>query len=343
MVNLINDSVELKASVIIPTKNPGAIFKRVLKSVLGQKTPWSFEVIVVDSGSVDGTLEHVKQFECVKLLEIEPESFGHGRTRNYAISISCGEFVAMITHDALPATPDWLFSLVSLAESDPNIAGVFGRHVAYPNASIFTKQELELHFSGFEKSAIVRLEDRARYSLDEGYRQFLHFFSDNNALIRRKVWMSIPYPDVEFAEDQAWAKAIIEAGYVKAYSHNAIVFHSHDYGLFERLQRSFDESFAFNRLFGYRLCSGAIQLFKSWIWLSSRDLEYAYRSGLWKENLAQVLRSPLDNLMRVVGHYLGAKGNRIPSMLRTKISRDKRMMQGLLKSSLEEVTSNERL
>ncbi|MCB5464250.1 glycosyltransferase [Vibrio lentus] len=47
-------------SIIIPIKNPGSVFKRVLDSVLNQKTNFDYEVIIIDSGSTDNTLEMVK-------------------------------------------------------------------------------------------------------------------------------------------------------------------------------------------------------------------------------------------------------------------------------------------
>jgi rhamnosyltransferase len=320
----------MKVSVVIPAKNGGQLFKGVLEAVLGQHTPWPFEVIVVDSGSVDGTADYVRSLPDVKLIEISSADFGHGRTRNLAISHSKSEFIAMLTHDALPASSTWLVEMVEIAEADPNIAGVFGRHIAYPDASPFTKRELEMHFAGFESMKVVRIDDPARYATDVGHRQVLHFFSDNNALLRRSVWEKTPYPDVDFAEDQAWAKQIVEAGYSKAYAHQAAVYHSHDYTLFERLQRSFDESLAFNRLFGYRLCVGPRALIRSWLALTARDLSYAKEASLWRSDLGTVLLAPLDNLMRLLGHYLGTRGEHLPQWARIRLSRDKRMMAGLL-------------
>lgn len=315
----------IKASVIIPTKNPGEIFVEVLDAVLAQRTNWPFEVVVIDSGSKDGTVERVRAYPQVKLIQIPPSEFGHGRSRNYAISQSSGEFVAVITHDAKPAGDQWLHDLVTCAETDPRIAGVFGRHIAYPDASVFTTRELELHFSGFKTAPIVSMDDRERYLRDVGYRQFLHFFSDNNALLRRSVWLEIPYPDVDFAEDQAWAKLIIEAGYLKAYSESAAVYHSHDYTLFERFQRSFDESFAFNRFFGYVLSPDLKTMCRSGYALSHRDIIYARETGLLRKSPGTVIHAVVDNFMRVSGHYLGARGNRIPHAIRRHISRDKKL------------------
>jgi rhamnosyltransferase len=322
----------LKVSVIIPTKNPGILFRAVIQAVLTQKVDFGYEVLVIDSGSADGTLEYLGWLadQRVRVHRIPPQQYGHGRTRNLGISMTTGEYCVLITHDACPADETWLANLVKPADADPRVAGVFGRHIAYPGATPFTRRELELHFAGFQSMAVARLEDSVRYVQDEHYRQILHFFSDNNALVRRSVWVSIPYPDVDFAEDQIWAQKVIEAGYAKAYAHDAVVYHSHDYALFERLQRSFDESYAFLRLFGYRLCPGLRALVRSWAALTHRDLRYAWHAGLWRSHLGAVLRAPFDNLMRLMGHYLGTRGNRLPDWVRFKLSRDKQMLSGLL-------------
>ncbi|PLC48055.1 family 2 glycosyl transferase [Pollutimonas subterranea] len=325
----------LKASVIIPTKNPGAIFNRVLDAVCKQETDFPYDVLVIDSGSTDGTIQYVQNHADarVRLHQILPTEFGHGRTRNLGVSLTEGEYAVLITHDACPATEHWLSSMVELADQDERIAGVFGRHIAYPTASPFTIHELEQHFLGFDRDPIVSLDDKQRYADDPGYRQFLHFFSDNNALVRRTVWQSIPYPDVDFAEDQIWAQKIIEAGWKKGYSKEGSVFHSHDYSLIERLQRSFDESYAFLRLFNYKLCPSLRIMLRTWLALNARDWRFAREKGLTKTSPMIVPRAFLDNLMRLLGHYLGTIGDTLPPRLRTKLSHDRRLLDGLRKGS----------
>lgn len=318
-----------KVTVLIPTKNGGAIFEKVLERVIAQKTTRPFEVLVIDSGSSDNTIETCRHYPSVRLHTILPKEFGHGKTRNLGVSMARGEYVALITQDALPMDEHWLEAMVVAIEQNPAIAGVFGRHIAYPDANPFTALELELHFAGFDEWQLVYLDDPGRYARDQGYRQVLHFFSDNNALIRRCVWEKLPYPDVDFAEDQIWAQKIIEAGYKKAYARDAVVVHSHNYDLFERLQRSFDEAYAFRRLFGYELCPSVWSLVRSWLALTHRDLVYARRSGLFRAQTHNVILAPLDNFMRLAGHYLGARGDRLPEYLRQRLSRDKQLMMGL--------------
>jgi rhamnosyltransferase len=331
----------IKASVIIPTKNPGHLFKQVLAAVLSQSTDFLYEVIVIDSGSTDGTVDYVKGHKDprIYLHQIEPSSFGHGRTRNLAVSMSSGEYAVLITHDAMPSNEFWLVNMVAIADSDPQIAGVFGRHIAYPDADPFTKRELEMHFAGFDAWQLVSLDNPERYSNDQGYRQVLHFFSDNNALIRRSMWIEHPYPDVDFAEDQIWAQKIIEAGYKKAYARDGVVFHSHTYTLLERLQRSFDEAYAFRRLFGYVLSTSLRSLLLSWLALTKRDIVYAWQDHLLRSHTKAVLIAPFDNFMRLAGHYLGSRGDHLPEWMRRRLSRDKQLMLGLLKSNRETTVS----
>jgi rhamnosyltransferase len=314
-------------TVVIPTKNGGPLLDRVLSSVFSQQTSWAFEVLVVDSGSTDETLSILRKYPELTLVQIEPAEFGHGKTRNLAVATAKGEYVAMLTQDALPSSSSWLVELLKPMLQDERVAGVFGRHIAYPESSIFTKYELEQHFAGFTRYPFIELDDRQKYASDEGYRQLLYFFSNNNALLRRSVWERIPYPEVDFAEDQAWARRIVEAGYRKAYAHDAAVYHSHEYGLWERLQRSFDESYALRRLFNYKHGRGLKHAIRSWMGLTRRDITIAKRAGLLFSRPALLLRAPIDNAMRILGSYLGIHGNRLPECLRLRLSRDRRLMK----------------
>lgn len=314
----------MKASVIIPTKNAGLQFKAVIEAVLSQETPWDYDVLVVDSGSTDGTVEYVQSLDGVKLHQIPAKEFGHGKTRNLGVSLTTGEFAVMITHDALPATEHWLYELVSAVEQDDSIAGAFGRHIAYEHDGPFLERDLKQHFEGFKNwtSTVVSLDDKERYEKDLGYRQFLHFFSDNNACLRRSVWEDIPYPEVDFAEDQLWAKQIIEAGYAKAYADKAIVFHSHTFDFIELFKRSFDEARALKRLFGYELCPTALQMLGQSLRTTLGDITYLKtKKKLWRHWI-WAMRAPFRNSARQVGYYLGQRYGSLPAGLVQLISRD---------------------
>ncbi|MDS9469136.1 glycosyltransferase [Paracoccus sp. MBLB3053] len=307
-------------SVIIPVKNGLPHFRDVCRELARQDYDAPFEVICIDSGSTDGS-DQLALDHGFRLERIDPKTFGHGRTRNLGASLSQADYVAFITHDAIPANERWLSELIAPMRRDERVAGVFSRHIAHEKADPFIAWELEKHFDGLRAFPVVEITDRAEYDGNEGLRQIYHFYSDNASAMPRRIWELHPYPDVQFAEDQIWAKTIVEAGYRKAFAPDSVVRHSHSFGPFETLQRSFDESRAFRKLFGYRLAKGARGVLRSSAYLAKRDMGLAFRQGWWRRHPAKTLSRLAESFARPLGHYLGARDG-LPDWLTRRLSRD---------------------
>ena len=245
-----------KASVVIPALNGGDLLLRVLERVKSQRLLAPFEILVIDSGSRDGTPERVAADERVRLHRIDPSEFGHGRTRNLGVEMTAGDYVAFLTQDALPLGDTWLADLVMAMDHHPEAGGAFGRHVAHEGADPFTARDIANHFRRFHVLPLAHSRDldSERWASGEtAWRQLMHYHSDNNAILRRGVWREVPLPDVDFGEDQLFARDILEAGYSKLYVPSAVVAHSHDHGLGEVRTRARTESFFFRSHFGYDL------------------------------------------------------------------------------------------
>ena len=191
----------MDASIVIPVKNGGERLNQVLDMIDRQETEFSYEVICVDSGSGDDSVETIKRHGCI-LKQIPPEEFGHGKTRNLGASLGTGEFILFVTQDAMPADTHWLDQMLKAMKTDTNIAGGFGIHYPYPDCNYPDRLMLQEHFARFgNENHIFEIteENRKLYEEDEGYRQYLAFFSDNNSCLRRSVWEQIPYDDVDYA------------------------------------------------------------------------------------------------------------------------------------------------
>ena len=117
----------MDASIIILTKNAGENFKQLLEHIFSQKFDDQYQVLVIDSGSTDDTVNTAKEFP-VQITKIKPEEFHHGRTRNLGAQLSSGSILVYITQDALPVNNDWLQKLAANFK-DPNVAMVCGRQL----------------------------------------------------------------------------------------------------------------------------------------------------------------------------------------------------------------------
>ncbi|MFB5763864.1 glycosyltransferase family 2 protein [Paenibacillus medicaginis] len=317
-----NDS-KISASVIIPTKNGGEIFQRVLLQVLYQDLDAPFEVVIVDSGSSDNTINFIldlqQRHHNIILKQISPKEFGHGKTRNLGASLANGEYLVFITQDALPYDRYWLKNLILCFDIDENIVGVFGRHVPYDDCDIFEKHNIITHFNNFgSEVTIYYLDDKERYNREEGYRHLLCYYSDNSSAMRKSVWESIPYPEVDFAEDQLWARQIIEKGYKKAYAPNSVVYHSHNYTFNQQFKRYYDEYKGLYRIYEY-VSVKSIFLLPAYIlkhFVSDIKFLRSHADLSRKRKLYWMGYSFVKNTIRYSGAYLGVLGNKYKSLNR---------------------------
>lgn len=307
-------------SIIIPVKNGMPYFKDVCAALARQVYDAPVEVICIDSGSTDGS-DQIALAHGFRLVRIPAAEFGHGRTRNYGASLATSDYLAFLTHDAIPDDAYWLVRLIAPMRADAMVAGVFSRHIAHIGADPFITWELQQHFRGLADFAMVQIIDRAAYDRDVRLQQVYHYYSDNASAMPRRIWQQYPYPDVQFAEDQIWAKTIVEAGFKKAFAQDSVVRHSHGYGPWQTLCRSFDESRAFKKLFGYDLCASPQKLVLSAAYLLRRDLGNAVKRGWWRSHPGKTLSRIFESFARPLGHYLGCR-KALPKWIEARISRD---------------------
>lgn len=228
-----------EVSILLLTKNGDHDIESLLAAVYAQECSAAFEVIAVDSGSTDGTLDILRRFP-VRLEEIRPEDFHHARTRNFAASLARGEILIFLTQDAIPSSNRWLQAMIANFD-DAAVGAAYGRQVPKPGSSLERQDVLDAMYG---EQRIVK-DPAHRNGL--GYR-FYHF-SDVNAALRRSVWEATRFPDdLKVFEDLGIAKRILDAGWKIVYEPDACVFHSHHHTTVGLFKRYFDIGYTFQRL-----------------------------------------------------------------------------------------------
>ncbi|NAS88700.1 hypothetical protein C4E24_03020 [ANME-1 cluster archaeon AG-394-G21] len=268
--------MQIDISIIIPTKNAGAGFDDGLSRIYTQKTNYKYEVIVIDSGSTDSTLDIIAKYP-VRLITIKPEEFGHGKTRNHGARLATGKYLVYLTQDALPADENWLDILLNDIGSDEEIAGAYSRTIPRSNCDPFEARYIAQAWG--DKKEIKEILEYKKYN-NKAYKKKIVFFSNISSCIQKDIWKRFPFSEnIIIAEDQDWSKRVLEAGYKIAYEPKSVVYHSHTHSLKELFKRYSDAGTAHKQVFGdnnnvYLLL---IPLFA--IIVSILDLRFMWRRG----------------------------------------------------------------
>jgi rhamnosyltransferase len=245
-----NVALDALATVAVLTYNGETYLEQILSAVEGQSIDGEIDILVIDSGSTDGTLGIVGRHPRVRLHEIPNAEFGHGKTRNLAARLARGEYIAYLTHDAIPSTDHWLHELLApLREVDGDIKAVMGKQIPRPGCFPLLKYEIQGVFAGFgpDFGTTVFYYDGTTH--DQGLIDSLAFYSDVNSATRTAFLRhEMPYRDVRYSEDMLFGQDIIEAGYKKAYAPRGAVIHSNDLTLNEYGKRMFDETVALRQI-----------------------------------------------------------------------------------------------
>ncbi len=297
-------------SVVIPVKN-GERYLVELLSALGREG--ADEVLVIDSGSRDRSVEIARRF-AVTVLEISPEEFGHGRTRNFGAEQTSGDLICFLTQDATPL-PGWLSAYREAFALAPRIGAAYGPHVPRPTASPMIARELDEFFASFSPrgSPVVQRQGDPT------------FLSNVNACYARVCWEHLRFRDVAYAEDQAFGAGLLAAGWSKVYHPGAAVLHSHDYGFGDFMRRYFDEyrglrettghiePFALRDMIGHihRSVRGDIH------WLEGRGASASEVAG-WS------VRSAAHHGGRRLFSATGSRAHRLPAVARGRLSLERR-------------------
>jgi glycosyltransferase involved in cell wall biosynthesis len=116
-------------SVLVCTRNRGEKVGRTLESILSN-TFDDIELIVIDQSTDERTCDVVAQISDDRVRYIRSATVGLSKSRNIAIKASRAETIVFTDDDCI-CESDWLATIVAEFETDPSIAGIFGRVLPY--------------------------------------------------------------------------------------------------------------------------------------------------------------------------------------------------------------------
>ena len=211
----------MNCSIVIRAYNEEKHIGRLLEGIR-QQTVKDVEIILVDSGSTDGTVSIAEAFGA-RLMRISSAEFTFGRSLNFGVQAAKREFIVIASAHVYPVYPDWIESLLRSFEDD-RVALTYGKQ---------------------------RGPDDAKYSEQQIYHQWYPdaskpnqptaFCNNASAAIRKSLWEKNKYDEtLTGLEDVAWGKWAKEQGYKIAYVAEAEIIHIHNEtprGVYNRYRR----------------------------------------------------------------------------------------------------------
>jgi rhamnosyltransferase len=291
-------STNILFSIVIPVKNGDIWLERLLAGLMRQTLIAQSEIIVIDSGSTDDSLEIIRRYP-VRLIQIPPSEFNHGATRNLGVREAKGEFVIMTVQDALPGSDDWL-DLFLGGFGDQQVVAVCGQQVVPhdrdKNPVLWFRPVSE------HRTWYCHYDDPADYlKLSPVEQREIAGWDNVTAAYRRSVLMEHPFPEIQFAEDVSWARMMLLNRFTLGHVSGAITYHYHHHLPEFILPRYFAVYYSEFRIFGVRpalqspvwrnvLVAGKILLKQSGLTWKERARWMSFNIRYWLEIRSTVRR-----------------------------------------------------
>ena len=220
----------MNCSIVIRAYNEARHLPRLLEGI-SQQSIKGVEVILVDSGSTDGTASLAESFGA-RVVRIGAEEFTFGRSLNLGIRAAKHGLVVIASAHVYPVYPDWLECLLRPFE-DEKTTLVYGKQRGTGTSNYSERQIFQQWFPENDLP-----------------RQPSPFCNNANAALRRTLWAEHPYDEtLTGLEDVAWAKWAQSQGWDIVYASKAEIIHAHNEtprGVLNRYKR---EGMAFKQIF----------------------------------------------------------------------------------------------
>lgn len=281
------------ASVVVVNWNGLAYLNACFDALFTQQLHGDFEIVMVDNGSEDGSVQHVRRkFPRIRVLEVG-RNLGFSAGCNLGLRSARGRYLAVLDNDTR-VQPGWLRALVDAIESEPGIGAVDSKVLFRDSPAVINSAGLSILNDGRVVGRGFRLADKGQYET----RTEVFGAASTAALFRREMLEEVgPFDESYIAylddADLAWRMRL--AGWKALYEPHAVVHHAYNGTGGRNLERLL---FLVNRNRLFTVMKNA-----SWqmVWRVLRHLSFDNGAGvrLWRVKL-RVLASLARHLPRLL-------------------------------------------
>ena len=250
-------------SIIMRSYNEAWALQGTLPALRAQEHR-DWELIVIDSGSTDGSVEMIRAANPAHFIQITPAEYNPSRVMNHGMRLARTGFGIFLNADATPQGGNWLGPLAA-ALQNPRVAACFGRQIPRPDCAAVYACDYDRCF-GPQRESI----------------HWDHFFSMVSSGLRKDVWARRGFrEDLQYAEDDEYTRWCKAEGYEVVYVPESVAMHSHNYTPEQARKRSFGDARAIGKAW-----TGAPTEFNflktvAFGWLNDvrQDLRFCSRNG----------------------------------------------------------------
>ena len=296
-------------SVVIPVKDGGLDLVRCLEAIARQQVDEEVEVVVIDSGSTDGSVERARAAGSAGSRDpprgVQPRRSAQSRRRAALAETSSSSPRRTPTRRTRPGSPPSSLRFANGTE----VAGVYGRQL--PHEEAIPSERYFLDFLYGPEPRTQRLVGPDRLSFDAT------LFSNVNSAVPRAVLERYPLAtDVIMSEDQEWSRRVLLAGLEIVYEPRAAVRHSHAYTVASAFRRFFDSGVSADRAYVSEAPSSRVALREAGFRYALGEISWLWRTGhrRWLP-YAAVYESA-----KFAGLQLGLRHQRIPLPVKRRLS-----------------------
>ena len=284
----------MRVSIVIRTLNEAQYLSDLLEMISRQKTNFDeVEVVLIDSGSTDRTVEIATSFGC-RVTYITKQEFSFGRSLNRGCEFSTGDILVFISGHCVPVYSHWLQKLCQpIAEG--KVTYTYGRQIGDDDSNYSERRIFAKYFPA------------ASDIPQDGF-----FCNNANSAVLRSAWETNPFDEeLTGLEDMELAKRLVALGHKVGYVAEAPVFHHHQ-ETWASVRRRFEREAIALRSIMPEVQLSRLDVLKCIFRSVYADWRSAKRNGISSTTLLQMLRYRWNQYW---GSYVGNHEHRVLSQV----------------------------